>query len=196
MQVDPEQLRQLYESLSDEELLAVGRADLIEVAQKYYDAELNRRELTVHLQEPDDVDEVPDVEIGPDWLEDAAEVYSWTAFAQDPLPPEAFETRDVLEAAGIPCLLKLSEIPKVPYSKRTHSWKLLVPGQLNMRAASIVDRDIFNQKFEDYWSAHLQELSDKELLSMSPKAIFCGLFDKVERVTRAYADEVARRRLK
>lgn len=196
MQVDPEQLRQLYESLSDEELLAVGRADLIEVAQKYYDAELNRRELTVHLQEPDDVDEVPDVEIGPDWLEDAAEVYSWTAFAQDPLPPEAFETRDVLEAAGIPCLLKLGEIPKDPYSKRTHSWKLLVPGQLNMRAASIVDRDIFNQKFEDYWSAHLQELSDKELLSMSPKAIFCGLFDKVERVTRAYADEVARRRLK
>ena len=196
MQVDPEQLRQLYESLSDEELLAVGRADLIEAAQKYYDAELNRRELTVHLQEPDDVDEVPDVEIGPDWLEDAAEVYSWTAFAQDPLPPEAFETRDVLEAAGIPCLLKLGEIPKDPYSKRTHSWKLLVPGQLNMRAASIVDRDIFNQKFEDYWSAHLQELSDKELLSMSPKAIFCGLFDKVERVTRAYANEVARRRLK
>lgn len=28
---------------------------------------------------------------------------------------------------------------------------------------------------------------------MSPEAAFCGLFDRVERVTKAYDDEIARR---
>jgi len=31
---------------------------------------------------------------------------------------------------------------------------------------------------------------------MQPEIAFCGLFDRVERVTRAYEEELARRRLK
>jgi hypothetical protein len=34
MQVDPEYLRQHYDSLSDEALLAIKRSDLVEIAQK------------------------------------------------------------------------------------------------------------------------------------------------------------------
>jgi hypothetical protein len=46
MQVDPEYLRRHYNSLSDEALLSIDRTDLVEIAQKCYDAELARRELT------------------------------------------------------------------------------------------------------------------------------------------------------
>jgi hypothetical protein len=31
---------------------------------------------------------------------------------------------------------------------------------------------------------------------MSPEVAFCGLFDRIDRVTRAYEDEIARRGLK
>jgi hypothetical protein len=45
MPVDPEYLRQYYASLSDEALVAVNRADLVEMAQKYYDNEIGQRRL-------------------------------------------------------------------------------------------------------------------------------------------------------
>ena len=38
-------------------------------------------------------------------------------------------------------------------------------------------------------------LSDEEVLEMKPEVAFCGLFDRVERVNRAYDEELARRRL-
>jgi hypothetical protein len=45
MQLDPEYLRQYYASLSDEALLAVDRADLVETAQMIFDLEVDRRKL-------------------------------------------------------------------------------------------------------------------------------------------------------
>jgi ABC-type Fe3+-hydroxamate transport system substrate-binding protein len=71
-----------------------------------------------------------------------------------------------------------------------------VPGNLNLRATSVLERDIFNQEFEGTWQAHLETLSDAELRQMNPEVVFCGLFDKVERVNRVYEDELARRKLK
>ena len=70
-----------------------------------------------------------------------------------------------------------------------------MPGNLNLRATSVLDRDIFNQEFEATWRTHLETLSDAELRKMSPQVVFCGLFDRVERVTNAYADELVRRKL-
>src|ERR1700682_2068933 len=100
MPVDPKYLRQHYGSLSDQALLALDRADLVAAAQNCYDDEIRRRGLasprsigradatpvapkppapahekavaenaTVHRQPSGD-------ERKPDWLEDAAEVYS------------------------------------------------------------------------------------------------------------------------
>ncbi len=77
----------------------------------------------------------------------------------------------------------------------THEWRLLVPGELNLRATSILERDIFNQEFEDGWKAHLRSLSDGQLKTMDPRAVLCGLFDRVERATKAYDEEIARRGL-
>ena len=71
----------------------------------------------------------------------------------------------------------------------------MVPGNLNLRAASVLERDIYNQEFEANWKAHLEELSDEEVLSLTPQTVFCGLFDRIERVTKVYDEEIARRGL-
>lgn len=45
MQIDPDEIRQRFDQLSDEGLLAINRNELIELAQQYYDAEISRRGL-------------------------------------------------------------------------------------------------------------------------------------------------------
>ena len=71
----------------------------------------------------------------------------------------------------------------------------MVPGNFNLQATSTLERDLFNQEFETGWKTYLEVLSDEELLAVSPETVLCGLYDRIERVTRAYEEEVARRRL-
>jgi hypothetical protein len=70
-----------------------------------------------------------------------------------------------------------------------------VPGNLNLRAMGVLERDIFNPEFVAQYETHLETLSDDELREMNPELVFVGLFDRIERVTKAYEDEMARRRL-
>lgn len=189
MPADLKFLREHYASLSDEALLAINRAELVEAAQRCYDEELAKRK-------PDpEFDEAVEAGSEPDWLEDAAEVLS-RADLPGTLPgAELEDARDALEAAGIPCQLELSEMTEVKdvSPAPTHRWRLLVPGALNQRATSVLERDIFNTEFESEWRTHLEMLSDDELRAMDPQEAFCGLFDRVERVTRAYDEELERR---
>lgn len=208
MALDPEYLRKHYALLSDEALLAVDRAELVELAQRILDEEVGRRDLSqqtgrthgLHTNLPDEEAEsdVEPLDTGdqPAWLEDAAEVYSVADLPGT--APEAAKAHDVLEAAGIPCYLDLFETSreKSVGPEPTHRWRLMVPGKLNLRATSVLERDIFNPDFEPIWKAHLEALSDQELRAMNPQAAFCGLFDRIERVNRAYAEEIARRSLK
>jgi hypothetical protein len=206
MAVDPEFLRQQYASLSDEALLEVDREGLVPIAQKVYDEELNQRNTHAQPAAPRSGAAAPRPRVererpadgeNPDWLEDAAEVYSVSEFQGGTASQDAVQARDVLEAAGIPCFLDHSEHPeetsKTPPSTR---WTLLVPGSLNLEATSILDRDIFNTDFEANWKAHLEILSDEELEAVNPQDAFCGLFDRVERVLNTYEAELARRGLK
>ena len=94
MELDPEYLRQRYDSLSDEALLAVDRNELVEMAQRILDEEIGRRGLArrgdtrgthiiptqpdLHDEEAELDGEPPDAGDEPAWLEDAAEVYSRT----------------------------------------------------------------------------------------------------------------------
>jgi hypothetical protein len=110
----------------------------------------------VDLNAADDSDE-------PDWLEDAAEVYSRADRSGNmQVADDIAEARDALEAAGIPCHLDLSEMPEEQNTSPgpTQIWRLLVPGNLNLRATSVLERDIFNQEFEGTWKTHLETLSD------------------------------------
>ena len=202
MQVDLEYLRRHYASLSDEELLALDRSELVETAQKCYDEEVVRRKpngLTKPLVQTADLEShLPGFENEPEWLADAGEVFSQYEAAGVTTAPEIANARDALEAAGIPCYLDLSDPPeeKPPAQKTPRLWRLMVPGNLNQRATSILERDIFNAEFEAEWKTHLEMLSDEELREMDPKIAFCGLFDRVERVTRAFDKEIARRQSK
>jgi hypothetical protein len=217
MQVDPEYLRQHYNLLSDEALLSIDRSDLVEVAQKYYDAELARRGLTPphaverteesrrftgqaddsSFEEAELKVEPGATEERPDWLDEAAEVYSRVVVAGTAPAPDMVDARGALEAAGIPYHLELSEIPeeKSVGPRITHQWRLMVPGHLNLPATSVLEREIFNQEFEAGWREYLETLTDDELSAMTLQSACCGLFDRVERVTRAYNEEIDRRGL-
>ena len=207
MPVDPEYLREYFASLSDEALLEINREELVKTAQECYDNELSQRELTLGRDVPradgqHDVagwqHEAPGAGDEPDWLEEAAEVYSRVDVPGTGPTSDIVDARDALEAAGISCYLDLFEIPeeKSVFQKPTHRWRLMVPGNLNLHAMSVLERDIFNAEFEAEWKTHLETLSDEELGAMTPRLAFCGLFDRVERVTKAYDEEIARRRLR
>jgi hypothetical protein len=217
MQLDPEYLRQHYDSLSDEALLAVDRNELVEMAQKILDEEVARRDLaprrvTRRTHAPQSIPMQPDpTDVGaeldggpagagntPSWLEDAAEAYSFADLPGTPRAADAENARDVLEAAGIPCCLDLAEISpeKSVAPEPTRRWRIMVPGKLNLRATSVLEREIFNLEFEADWKSHLETLSDEDLRAMNPQVAFCGLFDRVERGNRVYDEEIARRGLK
>jgi hypothetical protein len=193
MSIDPKYLREQYASLSDDALMAIDRAELVEAARRCYDEEVaHRRENAALDNEP-----LSDGE-KPDWLNDASEVFSRVDLRGTVIAPDIAAARDALEAEGIPCHLDLSELPQDEEPRNpppTHIWRVLVPGNFNLRAASVLDRDIFNAEFEENWRVNLEMLSDDEVLEMNPEVVFCGLFDRVERVTRAYEAEIARRKL-
>jgi hypothetical protein len=193
MPVDLEYLRQHYATLSDEALQDVNRQDLVEAARAVYDEELSKRDLTAAPDEEMVIDEIEfESEVDEDWHEDAIMVYSRQESAGSEPPPDVVDARNALDAEGIPCKLELLEIP-VDGGDPVHEWQVLVPGQLNLRATSVIDRDLFNADFEDNWRNLLHSFSDEELRDMNPQFVFCGLFDRVERVKQAWADEVARR---
>lgn len=195
MPPDPTYLREHYESLSDEALLSINRAELVATAQQCYDDEVRSR----RLSGSGSVHTTPELGAGdqPDWLDEAVEVYSVIdSPGVEAAARAAAAAREALEAAGIPCLLSLGERPEEEASRKPPpEWRLLVPGTFNQHATSILERDIFNAEFEAEWKAHLQTFSDDELRSMNPQVNFCGLFDRVERVTKAYKEEFARRGL-
>jgi hypothetical protein len=202
MAADLQYLREHYASLSDQALMAINRSDLVEAAQKCYDDEVARRKLTLRSSRaPDPADDSIELEEEldqePEWLEDASEVLSRPAHSGSTPTDAMVDAQNVLGAAGIPCYLDLSEIPETDLAapSPTHLWRLMVPFNLNLQAASVLDRDIFNRDFESAWSTILETLSDEELRAAKPEVAFCGLFDRVERVTRAYDEELARRKL-
>jgi hypothetical protein len=204
VEVTADDLRQYYRSISDDVLREINPADLTEIARKYYRAELEKRGLTCEVTEsPADAatpaageDQEHNLKIEPGWMEHAACPCFYTAYPSTNYPAKAEEARNVLLAAGIPC-----EISVVPpdsdsedgNSRRYGEYRVLVPEALNLKAISVLDREIFNPELEDDWRAHFASLSDQQLGELKPEVICAGLLDRVDRLTRAYQDEVARR---
>jgi hypothetical protein len=124
-----------------------------------------------------------------------SEIYSINSYAGSDTCDKIDDLRRVLADSGIPSRIEFVEDPPDEFvPEPTHRWCLLVPGKLNMRATSVLDRDVFNDEFESLWRSHLEMLSDEELNEANPRQVFCGLFDRTERVVKAYNDELARRR--
>jgi len=191
MAVDVKYLREHYASLSDEALLAIDRTELVKEAQQCYDQEFARRKQSRSAPErvePVDLDQ-------PDWVDEAAEVYSRSGHSGSAPANDVLDAEQALEAAGIPCQLELIEEEISTAPAPTHRWRVLVPGNLNVHATSVLEREIFNAEFEAGWKMHLETLSDEELRDTTPQETLCGLFDRVDRATKAYDEEIARREL-
>lgn len=155
------------------------------------------RETSAAFAQGGDVDTGAEAEERPAWIDEASEVYSYVIRPGVAAAPDAANARQALREAGIPCYLEEHVEEHQPVvAGRTHRLRLMVPGAMNMHATSVLERDIFNPDFESEWRTHLEELSDAELRGMHPEDAFCGLFDRIERVTRAYHEELARRGLK
>jgi hypothetical protein len=69
----------------------------------------------------------------------------------------------------------------------------MVPGALNLKAVSILDRDFFNPELAAEWKTHLETLSDEDFRALNLDDITAGVADRLERLTKAYKDELSRR---
>jgi hypothetical protein len=197
MEIDREALYRHYASLADEELLALDRDDLTELAQKCYDREIEKRGLAEAPSEPVQFDELSDgtPEGEPDWLETAAVACSFTAHPGAVVAPEAANACEALRAAGVPCQIhEVRPDPADEDAPRFVDYQVMVPGALSLKATSILDKKIFNPQQEAEWRAHLAELSDEDLKVLTPAIICDGFLDRAARLKRAYEDEIARRK--
>lgn len=210
MRIDPEDIRRHYAMLSDAALFALNRAELIEMAQACYDEEVARRKAArLHeaqsLEEPsepfDETDEEPDdlfeIDSGPtpDWLDEASCACTFAVNPNTTYTPELAKARTALRSAGIPCYVTVEQI-EVPQNTAPlrSEYCLMVPGGLNLHAASVLDRDLFNAEQEEGWRAHLESLSDEELRKLRPEIFCAGILDRAARLKRAFEEEVARRK--
>ena len=215
VQIDRQELHDYYAALSDEELLDLERAELTAEAQKHYDAEVAKRRLTSEEaegpaephkrvapfpqggdQDEDEDGAALDFDAGdePDWLENAACAITYTVYPGGSAAADAETAREILVAAGIPCHISVSSPDPPDDPQPRHEYRVMVPGARNLEATSVLDTEIFNPKEEAMWRAHFEALSDKELRALSWDAICAGLRDRLDRLKRAYGDEIARRR--
>jgi hypothetical protein len=198
VRIDLESLRRHYSSISDEELLALKRDDLIEVAQKCWDEEVERRGLD-ELRESEaasddgagETETSFEGDLDPDWLQGAVCACSFVNDSGGSLAADAVK---VLNGAGIPCEVTTVEISSAPgRPPAEYENRIMVPAALNLKASSILDKEIFNPQLEADWRLHFQSLTDSELGALNPNEICIGLSDRMARLKRAYNDEVTRR---
>ena len=200
MRIDLESLRKHYQSLSDDELLALDREELTEAARKCLDEECERRGLDAapEPETPSDQEAYGRASIpapaDSDWLPDGVCACSFVSHPGGTAPSEAENARRALQEAGIPCQVSAAEVARATGDRPAqHEYRVMVPGALNLEAVSILDQEIFNPQLEADWRAHFESLTDRELAALQPEAICAGLLDRIARLKKAYNDEVSRR---
>jgi len=224
MQIDRRELGKQIASLSDDELLNTKREDLTEVAQRIYDLEIanrglggasatNRRIETTEasFSAGDDPSEASfsaddyqnDGETSdPDWHQSGVVVCSMTDQPGEDAADRISKAQMALQAAGIPSHLSVKRESREAHAlfsypqDRYNLLEILVPVRYAMHAQGIMDRDVFNDEFETYWRDHIGLLSSEDLLALDPEIFCIGLLDKIARMKRVYAEEMAKRNLK
>jgi hypothetical protein len=197
MQIDRRELGRHYASLSDEELLSLDPNELTETAQTIYDLEIKRRGLS---EKPLDLEE-PEGFVGPsegpapDWPEDAVLACTFTASHGNPAGEKAALALAVLQAAGIPGQIEVTRAEAGDRSLASEELNVMVPLALALHAAGVLDRDLFNEEYETEWRAHLKMLSDRNLSMLNPEIFCAGLQDRLTRIKKAYAEEIAARNM-
>jgi len=188
---DSDDLRRHYALLSDEALLALDPDDLTEVARRCHEDELVRRRLTRH--------DAAEGSVGsgesPAWLEDAACVCAFDSGPGQQPTEQLEQAESILTSAGIPCFVNAQEDTATRGQQPRYRYELMVPGALNLRAVSLLDQHLFNPEIAAEWATHFEMLTDEELSALDLDDLTAGLLDRVERMTKAYEDELAKRGL-
>lgn len=131
-------------------------------------------------------------EQAPDWLEDGMAVLSLSGAPGDDSAVAIGEARAALDEAGIPCYPAIRE-PEGDAHFSTY--ELMVPHSRHLQAMSVLDKEIFNAQLEGDWKAHFETMSDQELLDMEADDLVAGMRDRIDRLVRAYEDELLKRGL-
>jgi hypothetical protein len=200
LQIDLKALRRHYSSLSDDELLALNRDELIETAQKCYDEELERRGLNqaqeseVPSNEHEYMETSEEIGVHPDWLEDGACVCAFGSQPGGSAASDADHAYRTLQDAGVPCEVSVVEVAAATGDQPAqHEYRVMVPAALNLKATSILDIQVFNPQLEADWRTHFASLTDSELGALKPDVICAGLVDRIARLKKVYNDEISRR---
>jgi hypothetical protein len=193
MALDLDQLRRQYAELTDEALLEIDPHDLVDNARQCWEHELQQRGIRPgRVAGSSSADEefvfTPD-EGEPEWLEDGMSAMSMTEGRGG---SSVLDARDVLRQANIACYVLVRE-PEEPGSPSIYD--LLVPPGQHLLALSVLDRDFFNPRMEEDWKAHFTVLSDDELMEMDADVLVAGMRDRIDRLVRAYEDELLKRGL-
>lgn len=222
MRIDPESVRSYYASISDEAMLDLypDRAQLTEVAQKIFDEEMARRNLTPPAEEvlygkyqaaeaeseardededgaleieppPDDADGPP-----PSWLEDAACAWGVAMRRTGGYGDAVASVRSALYDAGIPNHIVIQPPISAPPPPDYPECRVMVPVELGKQACSVVERNVFNAWQEAEFRSHLHSLTGEEFAALTPEEYWGALEDLIERKKRAYAEEAAARKAK
>jgi hypothetical protein len=211
MSIDAAQLQRHYASISDEELIALDRDELTEIAQQCYDEEIKRRGIVIPSD--DSVDEetidIPDddspaiaateEELAEFEELDNPDVSMACTFADHgggSATADAEEAYQALKAAGVPCRVRVVRVEPEPDNPRPYTdHQLLVPSSQTLHATSILDKSFFNPRMEEDWRNHLEGLTDEEVLQFSADDLCAGLLDRAARLKRIYSEEISRRKL-
>jgi hypothetical protein len=208
MQIDRRELGRHYASLNDEELLSLKRDDLTSTAQGIYDLEITRRGLNQILVSKTEVEEIEasfgerdkrieDGSSNPDWHHDGVVACAFADMQGRDAAERASKAQTTLKTAGIPSHLRVTrELDARGEPNNFDTLEVLVPVGLALHAAGILDRDCFNDYVESDWRDQLKILSDKDMLALDPEIFCAGMLDRVTRMKKAYAMEMARRKLK
>jgi hypothetical protein len=165
MSLDLNALKQHYSILSDNALLAIERADLVDAARQLYDAEIESRGLAEELAE---LEPAPDSEEQVD--EALSETHALTGWESEPVVVGRFQFAsevkvavDKLEAAGVPNHLERADPKEDPQQR----FQLQVPATLAEQARSI----LYDKETTEDYVAHFDELTDEELHAVDISAI-------------------------
>jgi hypothetical protein len=208
MQIGRRELGEHFASLNDEELLDLKREELTETAQGIYDKEIAHRELDRKLSVKTEIEKTEtsfsepnqlreDEIVDPDWHQDGVLVCSFVDTPGSNAAEKVSNAQKALQAAGIPSHLKAKrELAASGKPDPFDTLEILAPVRYAMHAASILNRDLFNDEFETYWRDHLIILSNEDLLALDPDIFCAGLLDQLARMKKAYAEEMKKRNLK
>ena len=191
MEVSREDLERRYASLSDEELLAINKNELNDLAQRCHHGEVERRHLSEEIESDDAESEIDVHDVPPDWLDTAVTVCSVPVGTGRRYAEDAERACIILREAGVPC-----QVVSEHEDGQPDSLNVMVPGALSLKATSILDRDLFNEELERNWRTHFDELSAKDLRALDVDDLCGGLLDRAARLKRVYEEALVRRGIK